>query len=233
LFAVASFFFAGLYFGGIKFAFRMKALKHAVRLSFPFAVSSLLLIFLLRIDILLLNSLKGEEAVGLYSPAQKLTGLLLLFSSAFCSSAYPAMSQSLRMNSDKGYELFFRAVKLMFAAGVIFACFTTLLAEPVIKIVFGSEYIGSAGALKILVWMCPPFFAVSLFFVLFAVKNFQHLVTIIYSFGIFISFGLNYYLIQRMSYLGSALAIVIFSLFLLIITVVFYYANKKKMFNLQ
>jgi O-antigen/teichoic acid export membrane protein len=233
VFFIGGFLFTGVFFGRIKLNLETKKLKQIVSLSFPFAVSSILLIFLLRMDIILLNALKGEEAVGLYSPAQKLVGLLLLFSSAFTGAAYPAMSQSSKINADKGYALFIRAVKLMFFAGTLFAFLTTIIAGPIIKIIFGKEYIVSIGVLRILVWMCPPFFSASLFWILFAVKNFQHWTTFICSCGIVVSFGLNFYFVKQMSYLGSALAMVIFSFFLLILSFTIYYGNRKKLFNLQ
>jgi len=231
-FLILSFLFTRLCFGKIKLEFRKEVLKRIVYLSFPFAVSSILLIFLLRMDILLLNALKGEVAVGFYSPAQKLVGMILLFSNAFCGAAYPAMSQSSRITTDRGYGIFVRAVKLVFFAGVLFAFLTTLIAEPLVRIIFGSEYILSIKVLKIMVWMCPSFFAASLFWVLFAVKNFQHLTTIVCSCGIIVSFGLNFYLIKKMSYLGSALAMVLFSFFLLIFSLVIYYEKRNELFNL-
>lgn len=233
IFLLISAVFVRRHFGIIIFRFERSVLMRFVRIAFPFAVNSIILIFLLRLDILLLNALQGETAVGFYSPAQKLLSIILLFSSAFCSSAYPAMSQSSKITGDKGYSLFIKTVKLIFMTGVLFAVLTTLIAEPAVRIIFGSEYIVSARVLKLLIWMCPPFFAASLLWVLFGVRNFQHWVTIIFSLGTFVSFGLNFYLVKKMSYFGSALAMVIFSLFLLMLSFAIYYGNRKKLFNLQ
>jgi len=232
LFVAVSYLFASGCFGKISFEFNVEVLKRNVRFSFPFAVSSILLIFLMRMDILVLNSLKGEAAVGFYSPAQKLVGLLLLFSTAFTSAAYPAMSHSSKMVYDHGYGLFSRALKLTFLSGVFFASLFTIFAVPFVKMVFGNEYLVSAGVLRILAWMCPAYFSASLFWVLFAARNFQHWTTAVCLYGVFIGFGLNFYLVRKMSYLGSALAMVIFSFFLLALSLLIYHGNRKKLFNL-
>ncbi|HOL22471.1 MAG TPA: flippase [bacterium] len=229
---IFSFLITNSYFGRIKLVIKKNILKRISCSSFPFAISSILSIFLLRLDILLLNVMKGENTVGLYSPAQKLVSMILLFSSAFTFAIYPAMSNISKNTMGKDYYLFIHSAKIMFLIGLFAAFFITIIAGPVIKIIFGSEYTVSARVLKILVWMCPPFFCASTIWVLFAVKNFQHWTTIVYLIGLPVNLGLNFYLIKKMSYFGSALAMVLFSFFILIISFIIYYGNRKKLFNM-
>lgn len=231
-FSIISFWTANLYFGRIKLTIKKNIFKKICCCSFPFAVSSILYIFLLRLDILLLNTLKGEKAVGLYSPAQKLVNLLFLLSISFISAIYPAMAKASRTTGNKDYYFFTFSIRIVAMAGILIAVFTTILAGPVIKIIFGSEYAVSVGILKILVWMIPPFFCASLLWVLFAVKNFQHWTTIIYLIGFPVNFVLNFCLAKKMTYFGSALAMVIFSVFISIISFIIYYGNRKKLFNM-
>ncbi len=219
-----------IFFGRIALSFRKGILKNYLKMASPFAASSILLIILLRLDILVLNYLRGESAVGLYSPAQKFLGISLLFSTAFTSAFYPSMARSAKKSSDGGLSGFRRSLKVMSVAGIIFALLVTIVAGPAIGMVFGNEYAVSARILRILIWMCPLFFPASIFWVLFAVKGLQHWTSWIYSCGIVMSLTLNFYLARSFSYFGTALAMVLFSAFLFLLNGLVYYYGRERLF---
>ncbi|MGI6595160.1 MAG: flippase [Candidatus Ratteibacteria bacterium] len=221
------------YFGKIKLIISKDRLRKICASSFPFAIGSILSVSLLRMDILILEALEDKTAVGFYSPAQKLVNMILLFSTAFSFAFYPAMSHSSKTSEKNAYNLFINSMKIMLVIGLLFSLSMTLITTPVISIIFGSEYLVSAKILKILIWMSPPYFCASILWMLFAVKNYQHWTMIIYLAVFPFTFLMNVLLVKQLSFFGTALAMVLFSFVIFIITFITYYKKKEQLFNMS
>lgn len=128
--------------------FELSIWRHFIVTCGPFAVSAVLLIIRLRVDLLLLSVLRPPAEVGLYDAPVKLYELLLSLASILGGLMTPAFIQDLcagrtlarRLNAGIAATAIFSA--LSFA--VLFEC-----AEPIVTLLAGSNFTEAARPLRI------------------------------------------------------------------------------------
>ncbi len=115
----------------------------------PFAVSAILLIIRLRVDLLLLSVLRPPTEVGLYDAPVKLYELLLSLASILGGLMTPSFILDLRAEKTLA-----RRLNAGIAATAIFAalCFAVLFecAEPIVTLLAGSNFTEAARPLRII-----------------------------------------------------------------------------------
>jgi O-antigen/teichoic acid export membrane protein len=93
--------------------------------------------------------------VGQFGAAQRLTLLAGGFTTLYFYGYVPLASRAARNGSAAIADLVRRSVLLTALLTLPFAIAATLLAEPIVGIVFGAAYAGAAPVLRILVWTIP------------------------------------------------------------------------------
>jgi O-antigen/teichoic acid export membrane protein len=175
----------------------------------PLAIGNLLVLVLSRIDVVILSGLKGNAAVGIYGAAYRLFESSAFFSTIFGLSAYPALSRltaDTRPTIGQAYEKGSKALVLfLLPAGVALVLF----ADPVIAVLYGSEYADSASVLSLLA-IAIPLWALLVFtmFVLAAGQR-QRAISWALALGVATNIGLNFALIPPYSADGAAAAMTI------------------------
>lgn len=115
----------------------------------PFAVSAILLIVRLRVDLLLLSVLRPAAEVGLYDAPVKLYELLLSLASILGGLMTPLFIQDLSAEKTLARRLSAGiAATAIFAAlgvAVLFEC-----AEPIVTLLAGSDFVQAAQPLRII-----------------------------------------------------------------------------------
>jgi O-antigen/teichoic acid export membrane protein len=104
-----------------------------------------------RIDVLLVQFFAGPQAVGLYAAAQKIISLLQILPSSFHVVELPEFHRLAAQPAELSAR-FFRLRALMIELGLGFAGWLMLGAEDLIFLLFGKEYAGAEGALRVLAW---------------------------------------------------------------------------------
>jgi O-antigen/teichoic acid export membrane protein len=118
--------------------------------SVPFAAQDVFTILLFRVDAVLLSLLSTDAAVGRYGAAYRLLESTL-FVSYSLAGAFAAMYTYLEDDSDPTIQAIFgRSIKLALAALVPAAVVFGILAEPIVKLVYGAELAGAADPLELL-----------------------------------------------------------------------------------
>jgi O-antigen/teichoic acid export membrane protein len=129
--------------------FELSIWRHFIVTCVPFAVSAILLIIRLRVDLLLLSVLRPTVEVGLYDAPVKLYELLLSLASILGGLMTPAFIQDLRAE-----ETLARRLNAGIAAMAIFAAlFCAVLfecAEPIVTLLAGGNFTPAARPLRIL-----------------------------------------------------------------------------------
>ncbi len=95
------------------------------------------------------------ESVGSYSAAYRLVFFLMILDRVFQTVFLPVVSRFLALRRERLGELTGVAIRLVLTAALPLCTGLTLLAQPILTLVFGSQYIAAAADLRIMAWMLP------------------------------------------------------------------------------
>jgi O-antigen/teichoic acid export membrane protein len=98
------------------------------------------------LDILLIGAYLGSEAVGLFEPALRLTTLVAMAGTAIASAVAPRIARG--ASEGPATEALVLGMRLLIVVGAGAAAVCLVWAEPVIRLLFGSDYAESATVLR-------------------------------------------------------------------------------------
>ena len=132
--------------------FHKELSQEILKNSWPLMLASAAAVIYLKIDQVMIGSMLGNNQVGLYAAAVKLVEVWYFIPGIICASLFPAI-----VNAKKtSLEMYKRRLKnfyiLMLVIPVVIALPVTILAKPIIYILFGSGYLESINILRIYVW---------------------------------------------------------------------------------
>ena len=130
--------------------------RHAIRESFPLMLNSLLATLFFKVDVTLLEPIKGTTQVGWYSTGYKFVDAFNLVPSLFTFALFPVMSRQASSDRPALQRTYILAIKLLSAVALPLAVVTAAAAPLLIDILGGAQYLPyGAVALAILVWSIP------------------------------------------------------------------------------
>jgi O-antigen/teichoic acid export membrane protein len=180
--------------------------------SWPLFINQLLQSLFFKVDALLLPALAGNAAAGTYAAAYKVSEGAGIISSSFTLALFPRLSRE--TNLSNAYAL---ALRLLLQIGVPLAAGTALLAEPIVAVVGGRDYLpDSATALAILICYLPLSYANGLTQYVLIAAGKQRLLTLAFAAALVFNVAANLWLIPRFGYIGAAWVTVISEVVLLI-----------------
>lgn len=121
----------------------------------PLMVNSLLNSIFFRVDILLLQPLRGDRETGWYSTAYKFLDGLLLIPSLFTLAAFPLLSRYATQSPNALRRATQRGLKALLLIAFPVAAGMTLIADQLVRFLFGPEFAPSSRVLQLLVWFFP------------------------------------------------------------------------------
>lgn len=200
--------------------FWKKILEEAI----PFGITGISVMLYINIDSVILSTLQNNEVVGFYNAAYRLVLFLIIVPNTINIAIFPSMSKYhltseslLRIINEKYF-------KLMLILGVPIAVGITLLANKIILLIYGADYINAIIALQILIWIIVFTFASASSTKLLEATNNQLAITKITSISVIINIILNLMLIPRYSYIGASVATVITEI--IVVASIFIVSNK-------
>ncbi|MGB7968174.1 MAG: flippase [Methanobacterium sp.] len=132
--------------------------KFLISEAVPLAISGIFLLIAFKIDTLLLLYFNGTAPAGFYNAAYGLMAALMFVPFAYVSAIFPLLSR-LNVSSKEllkySYE---KSFKYLLILGLPIAVGTTLLASPIILLLYKSGFSQSINALQILIWAIPLIF---------------------------------------------------------------------------
>ncbi len=141
-----------------KDGFKIFSWKFDKKIAKSFIYSSWLLMFAgafsyiyMKIDQVMIRFFFDEVSVGLYAVAVRLSEVWFFVPSMICASLFPAIVNAKKNNivyRERLKKLFF----LLISLSVFIAFITTLLAKPLVSILFGKLFFESIDILRIYVW---------------------------------------------------------------------------------
>jgi PST family polysaccharide transporter len=126
--------------------------------SWPLIISSAGGLIYLKIDQVMLGEMAGPRELGTYAVAARLSEIWYFIPATLGSSLLPMMVESKRLG-DATYRSRLQAMYTgMVWAGIALAAGVTLVAVPVMDLLYGAEYAGAGRILQIHIWTCPGIF---------------------------------------------------------------------------
>lgn len=199
--------------------------------SYIFLMISFLARAYSKVDILMLNFLKGEKAVGLYSAGYKFLDALMFVVVAYNLSSIPLYSQLAR---EKKYLKLKEKIKkdlvFLFLIGFFISVFFLFFSPIILKIFMKEHYLSSINVARIVVFSLPLILMTSVFLnSLYALKKIK-IIIFIFLFQLIYNVVFNYLFIPSYSYFASSWISVFGELINLFLT---YFAFKKSYENLS
>ena len=183
--------------------------KDLLKESIPFWMTSVFVIIYFRMDMIMLSMMKGDEVVGWYAASYRLIEGLSVIPAIFMSVMFPVFSKYYSDSKSSLKFSFEKSLKFLIIIAIPIGIGTTILADEIITLFYGSEYAPSVPALKILIWASVLSFINWAPATLLNSTNKQRTLMICTSIGAILNLVLNYLLIPSLSYKGAGIATVI------------------------
>lgn len=200
--------------------------KKLIRNSFPLMLLGFIGVIYFRIDIVLLSKMKGDADVGLYTVAYKLMDTFMIISNSIVGATFPYLSRYFKTSFENLSKLFRKLSGILFILGILFAVIVFVLSKQIIVSLFGSSFINSASALRILIWTVPLIYINAVLLYTLIAANQQLKITIIIGIVALVNVVLNIIVIPQYSYIGSSFVTVISEL---LVFCGYYYLVKKNL----
>jgi O-antigen/teichoic acid export membrane protein len=123
-----------------------------LRNGMPFYQSALLTMFYGKIGVLLLSKFASEFEMGFYMAGLTLVETLYFIPTAFITALFPAFSRIFGASPDALRQAYERIIKYLVILTAAVAVGTLLVAESVIALIFGAQFMPAADALRVLIF---------------------------------------------------------------------------------
>lgn len=186
-----------------------KTVYRLLKRAFPLVLAGAVFILFTRIDQVMLGSISGDSAVGIYAAAVRLSEGWMFVPALIATSLFPAMIDARAKNHNIYIEQTQHLLNLMVLFSVFVAVFFTFISSPFIRFSFGETYAETSLVLSIHIWGMI-FNTISIIsFRWFLIQGLE-----IYSFyralaGLIINVGLNFLIIPLYGAAGAAFTTVI------------------------
>jgi O-antigen/teichoic acid export membrane protein len=127
-----------------------RRLAELLRTAFPMLGILALNIVLARIDVLMLERMRGSAAVGLYAAAVRLVEVANLLPALLMTSVYPLLTESHPLQPERITRLFQGSLRFLTLCLVPVVIVEVLYPAPILRLLFGDGYVSSAAILPIL-----------------------------------------------------------------------------------
>jgi len=229
IYGLGCFFYLKSKENNFRLKFNWPKFKTILSYSFFYLLISIFARWYSRIDVFLLNFLKNEEAVGIYSSAYKFLEALMFMVTAYNLSALPMLVNFYKNNRLDLIKLKIKKdfLFLLVIGGGISAIFYFF--SPIfLPLVFKNKYILAIPILKIIIFSLPLILLTSIFFNFFYTIKKIHYVLGLMIFQLFFNFSLNWIFIPKYSYFAAAYISLIGEVINLFICLYFYQRVQNK-----
>lgn len=136
----------------IYWRYQFSQAKRLVRESWPLILTGVAITIYMKIDLIMLGNMLGSKTVGIYSSAVRISELWYFIPVAITSSVFPSIVKAKQIDENLYYQRLQKLFNLMVFTALIIAVPMTFLSGFVVTLLFGQEYLESAGVLSIHIW---------------------------------------------------------------------------------
>ena len=120
--------------------------------SWPLIIGAIAIMMYMKIDQIMLGQMMGDDAVGIYSAAVRISEVWYFIPMAITASVFPAILEAKKINEEKYYGRLQKLFDLMVLISVSVAVLMTFLSTPIITLLYGDAYVASGPVLSIHIW---------------------------------------------------------------------------------
>jgi len=180
---------------------RVKALLND---SWPLLISSMAIMVYMRIDQIMLGEMIGDEAVGIFSVAVRISEIWYFIPTSILASLFPAIIEARSRDINMYYERLQHLSSLMVLVSISITVLIFFLASPTVSILFGKPYAEAAQVISIYIWSLV-FVSLGVISSQWAIAEKRQMLSLQRtSLGLIVNIVLNYTLIPRFGVLGAA-----------------------------
>ena len=163
----------------------------------------------LKIDIVMIGALLGDESVGIYAIAARFSEIWYFIPTAIVTSLFPMLLKAKK--SDKfEYEIKLQKIfSLLFWMAMFIAILVQLIAEPLIDFLYGKEFLMASSILVIHIWAGLFVFMRALFSKWIIAERLLYFSLLSQGSGAVVNIALNYILIPIYGIKGAAITTLI------------------------
>lgn len=132
--------------------YRYKRAKGLLSDSWPLILSGLAVMVYMRVDQIMLGQMLGDEAVGIFSAAVRLSEIWYFIPVAICASVFPAIIEARRNSVELYYLRLKKLFELMVLMAVAVAIIMSFISDWVVNLLYGPGYQAAAPVLVIHIW---------------------------------------------------------------------------------
>lgn len=197
--------------------------KKLFKMALPLGIIQIFWTVRLNVSTVMLSSMQGDTAAGLFNAGLTLFNTTSIVPVAVNLAIIPIMARYFLTSKDMFDNLFRKTFKYLLICGLTLALAVSILAKPIIYLVYGQEFTESIVVLQILIWASAVAYIDFLLGTIYFTANRQFFDMIRNLIIVTICIILNFLLIPKYGYIGSALAFLISGVLAIIIGIIFLY----------
>lgn len=191
------------------FYFNVALWKELFKESLPLGAALVVSNFYFRVDVLLLSFLSSAAAIGIYGAVFKIFDLLMTVPQFFQNSTFPILVKRLHEGTADAKPFMQKSFDAMLIAGGAFAFGGLVIAQDVMRVIGGPQFVSGANALRITLFAMSFSFTIIMFSSLYVALGRQVAALKIGVFGLIANVALNLVLIPMFGIAGAAAATLI------------------------
>lgn len=198
--------------------------KSLIADSFPIFLNSFLILLLTRIDLFFLQNKLGEEEVGLYSAAVKISESWHLFPAILINTLFPLMISN-RNSLTAFNKIISRLFAVFFWASLLICSLVIILSKSIIILLFDTSFSKSIGVLQIHILSGINLGIGLVWNKWIILEKKQNIIIYPYAIGLLINLVLTWFMIDKYGLMGAAYSTII-SYFLITISAILLHRPK-------
>jgi len=193
----------------IKWKFNLTIAKEFMRVAWPLVLVAVSAFIYTRIDQIMIKHMIGDEAVGNYAAAIRVSELFYFIPGIIVTSLFPKLVELKKENEERYLNLLEKMYRLVVWVAIPISVGIYSFSDIIVSILYGSQYSQASGILAILSWGIIFASIGAVFVKILYVEHYEKKYLYKSIFGVFINIILNYYLIQIYGVNGAAIATII------------------------
>jgi len=195
-------------FGKLKLKFNIIFWKNLIRQALPLGISIVMIQIIYNIDMVMLGFMRTDIEVGYYSAAYKIILVLISIGAFYFDAIFPVVSNYYKTSLDSLKKLQSYTTKLMVSIAIPLGIGGTILARPIINLLYGPKYSEGIIAFQILIWVVVLIYINMIYARGMWACDKQNEFLKIVTFQGLTNIGLNLFLIPSFGIVGAAIATV-------------------------
>lgn len=132
--------------------FRTHRARELLSDSWPLILSGLAVMVYMRIDQIMLGQMLGDDAVGIYSAAVRVSEVWYFVPVAIVSSVFPSIIKAKKSGTKEYHRLLQALFSTLFALSLSFAIMISFFSQTLIQWLYGKAYFGAGPVLFVHIW---------------------------------------------------------------------------------